>query len=197
MPKQISSYQFKQIYEWLGINLSDLGCIMLDLEPLPTPRTTCQDGVTDYIYSVPLYTTPDKEKFWIDGYVGLETAHVTLLYGLMQPGKSYKNHVDAVLDGWKLDEVEIDYFGYFESPYPEEPYYCIVAHIKPTQELVEGHERLELLPHINTFTGYKAHSTVAYIEKNDHARDWFINDLNETFAGKKMKVTGLNYGGKP
>ena len=183
------------MYEWLGINLSDLGCIMLDLEPLGTPQYFCQDGVTDYDYGLSLYNSPDKEKFWIDGYVGLKTAHITLLYGLTQPGLSFKPHVDAVLDGWKLDEVEIDHFGYFESPYPDEPYYCIVAHIKPTPELIEGHERLELLPHINTFAGYKPHSTIAYIKRNDEMRDWFIKDLNNAFAGKKMKITGINYGG--
>lgn len=194
---QLSSYKFKQVYEWLGINLSDLGCIMLDLEPLPTPQLFCQDGVTAYEYGLPLYKTNDPEKFWIDGYVGKTTAHITLLYGLMQPGKSFRPHVAAVLEGWRLDEVEIDHFGYFESPYPDEPYYCIVAHIKPTDRLIEGHQRLELLPHINTFTGYKAHSTIAYIEKNEEVRDWFIRDLNDAFAGKRMKVMGVNYGGKP
>lgn len=193
---KLNSYNFKQVYEWLGINLGDLGCIMLDLEPLPTPQYFMQDSVTAYEYGLGLYKSPDKGKFWIDGYVGLRTAHITLLYGLLQSGKNYKSHVDSVLKGWKLNEVEIDHFGYFESPYPEEPYYCIVAHIKPTPKLIEGHERLELLPHINTFTGYKPHSTIAYIEKNDQTRDWFIKDLNEAFAGKTMKVTGLNYGGE-
>lgn len=194
--KQINSYQFKQVYEWLGINLSDLGCIMLDLEPLPTPKYFCQDGVTAYECGLSLYHTIDKSKFWINGYVGLKTAHITLLYGLMQSGLNFKQHVDAVLEGCTLNEVEIDHFGYFESPYPEEPYYCIVAHIKPTPELIEAHERLELLPHINTFAGYKPHSTIAYIIKNEEMRDWFIRDLNEAFAGKKMRVTGVNYGGK-
>lgn len=196
MSKQLSSYNFPDVYKWLGINLSKLGCIMLDLEPLPTPQIFCQDGITDYIYSLDLYSSPDKEKYWIDGYVGLKTAHITLLYGLLQQGINLKPHVDSVLSGWVLDGVEIDQFGYFPSPYPDEPYYCIVAHIKPTPKLIEGHERLELLPHINTFTGYKPHHTIAYIEKNDDKRDWFINDLNNAFAGKKMKVLGLNYGGK-
>lgn len=194
MKKQLSSHQFSDVYKWLGINLSSLGCIMLDLEPSPTPQMFCQDGVTDYVYSLDLYKSPDEKKFWIDGYVGLKTAHITLLYGLLQSGLNYKKHVREVLSGWSLDEVEIDHFGYFESPYPDEPYYCIVAHIKPTPQLIEGHERLEFLPHINTFTGYKPHSTIAYIKKNEEQRDWFIKDLNNAFAGKKINVIGLNFG---
>jgi hypothetical protein len=89
-----------------------------------------------------------------------------------------------------LADVEIDHVSYFDSPYPDEPYYCIVAHIKVTPELLEGHQRLEFLPHINTFAGYKPHMTVAYIRKDqgEGYRDSLIQHLNNAWAGKRMEV---------
>lgn len=199
--KQLSSHQFKEVYQWLGINLSKLGCLMLDTEPLKLPSHIIQDWETGtqvnfdkFFMELFMYKANNKERFWIDGYVG-ETPHLTLLYGFPTEAINYKPHIENVLTDWEMDTVEIEDIGYFPSPYEDEQYYCIVAHIKVTDELLEGHQRLEFLPHINTFAGYKPHVTIAYLKKDDTARDIFIEDLKHAFVGKKLKVTGLNFGG--
>lgn len=190
--KQLNSHMFEDVYKELGINLDKLGCIMLDLKPLDNMYTIEAEGA-----GVALYYAKNKERFWIDGWVVGKVAHITLLYGLLQTGVTWKNHVNTVLEGWDLNEAEIDHISYFDSPYPDEDYYCVIAHMKVTTELMEGHQRLEFLPHINTFTGYKPHMTICYLRKDqgEEYRDRMIKWFNELWAGKKLQVTGLNYGG--
>lgn len=197
MKKQLSTQDFKEVYKGLAINIQKLGCMMLDLEPLELDKSF-YDGFTRlFTFEDQLYTTKDKEKFWIDGYVGSKTPHMTLLYGLMSSAHNYKDYIENnLLKDWKMKEVEIDHFGYFESPYEDEPYYCIVAHIKVTPELLEGNQRMEFLPHINTFAGYKPHFTIMYIKKDDNKRDELLEKLNKYHKGTKIKVTGYNYGKK-
>jgi 2'-5' RNA ligase len=182
---QLNSHQFEDVYQELGINLDNLGCIMLDLKPLPNMYSIEYDGG-----AINLYSSPKPERFWINGWVADKTPHITLLYGLLDSGRNYAKYVERVLNGWRLADVEIDHVSYFDSPYPDEPYYCIVAHIKVTPELLEGHQRLEFLPHINTFAGYKPHMTVAYIRKDqgEGYRDSLIQHLNNAWAGKRMEV---------
>lgn len=192
MKKQIGSHDFEEVYKWLGIDLNKLGCLMLDTEPIPCEYFLMhQDGVSAYF---PSYHAKNKDRFWIDGYVG-NKPHVTLLYGFLVEAKAIKSHIKSVLEGWKMDTVMIEDIGFFESPYADEPYYCIVAHLQVTDSLLEGHRRLELLPHINTFAGYKPHVTVAYIEKDEVIRDDFVCYLKKKLVGKELKVIGLNYGG--
>lgn len=190
--KQLSSHQFAEVYKGLGLNLSTLGCVMLDLEP-PIDLLTMEDEIKN---TGCFYYAKDKSRFWIDGFVG-KNPHVTLLYGLIEQAKNYEWHIEQVLKGWKLEDVEVEKIGYFDSPYPDEPYYCIVAHVKITPELLEGHQRLEFLPHINTFTGYKAHFTIAYVRKEDKHQtlDWHLQAYS-FLVGKKLKVAEpLNLGG--
>ena len=194
--KELKAHNFPEVYQSLGLNLNTLGCVMLDLEPISINHWLGQDSVTAYIQSFPFHKSLNPERFWIDGYVADKTPHVTLLYGLLQTAKNYKWHIDQVLAGWSLPEVEIEKFGYFPSPYPDEEYYCVVGHLKITPELQEGHERLCMLPHLKTFPGYKAHVSIAYIKKEDVARDNLIADLTREFVGKKLKVSPtLNLGG--
>ena len=166
---------------------------MFDTEPIKTNYyQIMQDGVTAYF---PEYKAKNKERFWIDGYVADKTPHLTLFYGFLHEAKNYKRHIDILLKDWKLEEVEIESIGFFESPYEDEEYYCVVAHIKKTPELIEGNNRMKLLPNIHTFTDYKPHITIAYIIKDESIRDDFIKYLEKDFVGKKLKVVGLNYGG--
>lgn len=185
MPKQLSAHQFKDMYAELGYSLDKLGCIMLDLEPLSFK-----------VNESALYYAKDKKRFWIDGNVASKTPHVTLLYGLVRSGPELKKHVDTVLDGKIPKEVTIDHIDFFDTPpNTDEEYYCIVAHLKVTPDLQEAHDRLQFLPHIDTFTGYKAHFTLCYIKKNDRTRDTLIDELNRAYKGKTIKAGALNYGG--
>lgn len=194
MSKNLSAHKFQDVYTQFGIDLNSLGCVMLDVVPLDTMYTIEADGA-----GVALYYAKNKARFWINGWVVGDKAHVTLLYGLLAPAKNYGRHIEAVLEGWKLESVEIEDVGYFDSPYPDEPYWCIVAHLRVTEELLEGHNRLEFLPHINTFTGYKPHITVCYLDKRQGPdyRDRLIEEFRGLWIHKKLKVKEeLNFGGE-
>lgn len=185
MAKKLSAHQFKDMYIAMGYDLAKLGCIMLDLEPQ-----------TFKINESALYYAKDKKNFWIDGNVAGKTPHVTLLYGLLRSGDELKTQVNTVLPADCLPkEVTIDHIDYFDSPYDDEPYYCIVAHLKITPELQEAHDRLTFLPHIDTFPGYKAHFSLAYVKQNERTRDALIESLNKHYKGKTIKAGAINYGG--
>lgn len=182
---KLSAHQFDDMYAELGYDLSKLGCIMLDLEPLEFK-----------INESALYYAKDKKRFWIDGNVASKTPHVTLLYGLLRSGEEFKQHVDTVLDGKLPKSVTIESVDYFDTPPNiDEEYYAIIAHLKITDELQEAHDRLQFLPHIDTFPGYKAHFTLCYVKKNERTRDQLVSELNDHYKGKKIKALEINYGG--
>lgn len=190
MKKEITAHSFPEVYERLGIKLDDLGCIMLDLHPFEN------NHLAKKVVEEALYTAKDKKRFWINGW-SFDEPHITLLYGLLKPGLEMKQSVDDVLDGWPMPEVFVSHVGYFDSKVEDEDYYCLVAHIALTPELLEGHARLQLLPHVDTFLQYRPHATIAYIkrEKGDTYRDEIIGHFNSLFAGKRMRVKEINYGG--
>lgn len=193
--KQLSSHQFSEIYKDMDIDVDTLGCIMADVIPLASMADPddSEPGLTKDLYS-----SDNPKRKWIKGWVVGKTAHITLLYGLLDNGHTWKKFVDKVLDGWEMKTVEIDHIDHFESQYEDEPYYCIVAHIKVTDKLLEGHERLQFLPHIDTFTGYKPHMTICYIKKDKKVLDRHVAWMNKAWKGKRLTVKpGLNYGYKP
>lgn len=183
--KQLNTHDFEQVYKELNINIDTLGCVMADIEPLSNMWSIEQEGA-----GISLYYSKNPNRKWIDGWVVGKVAHITLLYGLLENAHTWEKHVQSVLSGWTMPTVEIDHVGYFDSPYPDEAYWCIVAHIKVTPELLDGHSRLEFLPHINTFTGYKPHMTICYIDKEqgEAYRDQMVKDFNDLWAGKQMNV---------
>lgn len=186
MNTEKNANQIREMYAELGINIDKLGCIMLDLDGSPI-----QMAINDN----DLFFTSHPERFWIKGFVAGHTPHVTLLYGLLKSGNTeYRQYVDKVLEGWKIETVSVDHVGYFESPYPDEPYYCIVAHLNISNTLKAGHNRLQLLPHINTFPDYKAHITIAYVKKDEVIRDHVIEVYNEMLQNIQLNVTNINYG---
>jgi len=189
---QMNSHMFKEIYKDLDIDLNKLGCVMVDLEPRKSMLLSEESKKT-----IPLHYSKNPDLKWINGWIADKSPHITLLYGLLESAHTWKNHINKVMDGWKMETVTIDHVDYFESTSEDEPYYCIVAHVKMTDELVEGHERLQLLPHVDTFVGYKPHMTICYIEKNEEERDQLIKMFNKAWAGKELVVkNSLNYGYK-
>lgn len=180
--KEIKSTDYKHIYDELGINLAKVGCVMVPLEP--------QKPVPEFVKEY-LYTSPNKERFWIDGWVANEKAHLTLLYGLLTNQTPIKDeHIKEVLKGWNLSYVVLHHLGFFPSPYPDEEYWCIVGHIEVTPNILEGHQRLSLLPHINTFAKFTPHMTFGYIKCDEKTRDKIINTLATVYSGKVLGVTG-------
>lgn len=193
--KQLNSHQFEQVYKDLGVDIDKLGCVMADIVPLVSMADPDED---EWILKKNLYKSNNPQRKWIDGWVVGKTAHITLLYGIMENAHKWKKHIKAVLNNWELKTVEIDEIGYFDSPYDDDPYYCIVAHIKVTDRLLEGHQRLQFLPHINTFSGYKPHMTICYIKKDKEQLDYCLKWMNKAWKGRRLSVKpGINYGYKP
>lgn len=190
---EIKAHDYKEIYEMLGYNLSKLGCLMLDTEPILTEYYEYyQDDITTYF---PEYKAKNKDRFWIDGYVADKTPHLTLFYGFLQEAGCYKKHIEILLKDTNIGSVKIETIDYFESPYEDEQYYCIVAKVEKTEDLLYAHNKMMLLPNIQTFPDYKPHITIAYIVKDEVIRDRFIAQLKKELVGKELKVLGLNYGG--
>jgi len=176
--KQFNSHMFENIYKDLEIDINKLGCVMLDIVPLENIPVN-----EEY-----LYYARDKSHFWIDGLVVNKVGHITILYGLLKSAVKWAKYVRQVLKGWAVSSIQVEDIGFFESPIKEEPYYCIVAFAKMTDELIEGKQRLELLPHINIFTEYKPHVTLAYIKKDEQARDFVIEYFRVLLNGEIIKL---------
>lgn len=175
----------QEIYNRLGVFHDKLGCVMMDTEPLK---------ISDMLSEEDLYYAKEKDRFWIDGVVSEKVCHVTLLYGLMQSARDWKEYVDALLEGISIKEVEIDSVSYFDSPYEEEPYYCLVAKLVVSDELLMANGQLRKLPHVDDYSTYQPHITLAYIKKDPKTRDELLYAMNNRFAGTKVKTTALNYG---
>ncbi len=178
----MKAHDFPDVYKWLGINLNQLGCVMLPLEPI---------ALTEEL-KLPLYKSPNPERHWIDGWVAGRKAHLTLLYGLLAKAPNIESHIRKVLENQSpLDTVAIDHIGYFPSPYEDEKYWCIVAFIVPTGPLLEAHQRLSFLPHINTFPVYTPHMTLGYIDPvSEEERDKIIAIFHVWMRGLVIKVAG-------
>lgn len=184
----VSKQVVEQVYQELGIEFDNLGCVMLDVEPIK---------VSDVISEDELYYSPDPVGGkYTQGIVSETLAHVTLLFGLMESGVKWKPQVDELLDGWNVPSVEIESVSHFPSANPGvEPYYCIVAKLKVTPGLLDGHERLENLPHISSFGDeYIPHITLAYIKQNDAVLYDVQNALGFRLVGMSIRVLGTNYG---
>ena len=185
----LNSHNFESTYKELKIDLNRLGCLMLDIKWPVGMWSVAQEGD-----EASMYYTKHKDRFWINGWVA-DKAHLTLLYGFLKPAYKWKKYILRVLKGWEFPKVEIDHVGYFDSPYKDDLYYCVVAHLKVSPELLEGHQRCQFLPHVNTFPGYKPHVTICYIKKDPEILKTYLEFLNKLLTGKHIEITKLNFGG--
>jgi 2'-5' RNA ligase len=177
----VSAGQFPEVYKTLGIDISSLGCIMLDVKPFEIPKTLNEED---------LYFSPTQD--FVQGVVVDHKAHVTLLFGLLDSGPKLKDLVDQVLDGWKKPaSIKISDIGVFPGKEDDgTEYSCIVAHVDP-EGLIEANNRLRLLPHIDTFPEYAAHMTLAYV-KASATTEWV--EGFDYLRGELVPTTNLNYG---
>lgn len=163
-----------------GINPKGLGCVMLNVEQLP---------VKDWLPAEWAYFPKDKEAFWIKG-LDVES-HFTLKYGFLFSAQQFPGAIDEVLEGTDITEVVIDYIDKFPTSVEGENYSCIIGRIVVTDEIMEAHNNLSLLPHIDTFP-YEPHLTFGYVhvEHTEEAIDIIVKHTGT----KPLKVTGLDYG---
>jgi 2'-5' RNA ligase len=185
----VNAYQFKEVYEDLGISLSKLGVVMIDID-----SGDLASRIREIVSPEDLYTS-DEPTDHFTGVLGGEP-HVTLVYGLLRTGTEMQKHIKRVLeDGSAVPKaIAIEEVGYFESRKPDEHYYCIVAHLKVTPELAECNERLKFLPHLNTFPGYEPHMTLCYIRKDEELRDSVVSYLSAILKGSTFPTGELNLG---
>jgi hypothetical protein len=180
-PGKINAHQFSDVYAKAGIQLDTLGCVMLDLQT--GRKLTAVFPELDYR---DLFVSSNPERFWIAGEVASKKAHVTLLYGLM-PGTT-QEQVDAVMEGWVPPaDVNFGELAAFPSPYQDEDagYVCIVVKLNTDENpaILEAHQRLSFLPHIDTHAEYTPHMTLAYV-KAEEADKWLF------VLGKKLSAEG-------
>lgn len=183
--KQVSIHDFPGLLDDVDMVPEDPGCIMLDTETLDILKHV-EDGEDD------LVTSTDRHDHTM-GAVAETEAHVTLLFGLLENGNVWKDKVDQVLDGWGVDSLTIDKVGVFDLA----DSFAVVAHIKTTPELIDGHERLTLLPHVQTYSEYHPHLTLAYVEHDQAVADKWVKALNKQYKGTRVKTKGINYGDAP
>lgn len=181
---QIASRDFPDLYDGIDIDTDKLGCIMMDVEKIPVAQYI-KDFTEDDLY---FETNYDQSPL-----VGEEGAHVTLLFGLLENGNVWKDKVNQLLVNWSLDKVTIQEVSYFDLG----DSYAVIGLVEPTPALVDGHERLTLLPHINTFSEYHPHVTLAYIKHDEELLDKWVKPLNKKYKGQKVATKGINYGDLP
>lgn len=182
---QISARDFPHVYEDLGINLSDLGCIMLDTEPIDI-----MEQIQDLYESANIYYGEPEDQHY--GIPATTEPHVTLLYGLLQNGHVWRDKVNEMLMGWTCPELTVQKVSYFDIGKA----FAVIALLKKTPELIDGHERLTLLPHVNTFSEYVPHVSLVYVDKTVDV-DALVKKLNKQLKGATLKTTGINYGHEP
>lgn len=179
---QKSSRDIPDLYDDLDIDMDKLGCIMMDTEKVPVVQYV-EDGSNDLA---------DASEMDYSNIPGEDVPHVTLLFGLLENGNIWKQKVDKVLEGWKLDTVKIEEVSFFDLGEKK----VIVGLVEKTPELIDGHERLTLLPHINTFSEYKPHISLAYINKEADEQKW-IGALGKKYNGQIIATKSINYGDLP
>lgn len=188
----MSAHDYQEVYSDLGIDLNKLGCVMLGTETIDT----------SFIDDDDLYYTKNPDLFWINGRAE-GNSHITLKYGLLNSVR--RKHVLKVIEGLPLPEyLTPDRIEKFDSPFPDEPYECIVLRVSTEHEgrgggsgkkVMDLHNALNYLPHINTFPDYKPHITLAYVKKG-----WYTNHVwggeKGTYpsTGDKPKTTSLDFG---
>jgi hypothetical protein len=163
-------HDYPWLLEELGIDVNALGAVMLPVK--------FREGYLERGYQMGILLeddlVTDPSKFWIKGDV-TDNAHVTLLYGLLEPGTepAQAARIKRLLEDWRAPSwLPITGFEAFPPTQDAEvPYSCIVARIGDRNgALAEAHGRLEYLPHVNTFPEWKLHATIAYVQPHAEAR---------------------------
>lgn len=172
-------HDFKSITDGLNVYPNELGVVMLDFEPV-------EDNIIPSEWE---YYSPDQEGWWIKGWVG-DRAHLTLKYGLLQQAWELSTEIKTLLSGLELPQVEVSGTTSFYDP--GNPYAAIVLTLKDSLELMEFHRRLSYLPHIDTYTPWVPHVTMAYVFKK--FANQAVSTINKQMLGRKLIPTELNLG---
>jgi 2'-5' RNA ligase len=122
----------------------------------------------------------DKEDLYLDeAENGIETEpHITVKYGItIDDSKLAKQ----CLKGQKPGFATLTNSDFFDA----EKYDVLKITVK-SEDLNEIHNKLNALPHNDSFMDYKAHATIAYLKKGKGKKYKNKFNLNETFEFKEV-----------
>lgn len=164
----------------LGYDLASLTPVMLKTDNI---------RVSDYKNRPEdLFYGESYDLRYVQGAVAEATAHVTLHQGLL-PGIP-ADIIDTVLGDYDISEVRISNIGGWPSA---DGFTTVVAHLCDYDgKLLELHNRLRTLPHIDSFPEFKPHVTLAFVRDGACMPSW-LNALN-ALSGKTLQVSGRFYG---
>ncbi|AVO24433.1 phosphoesterase [Microbacterium phage AlexAdler] len=178
----------------LGVDVKTLGYVGLTFDPLDVRRILGYGNASgvaiidsDYVYA------PEGDyRDWVRGPVGETKAHVTAKYGLLIPAHEIKEAVNQLI-GWpRAVTAEVVDIEVFPSPYEDLSYGCLVARLGG-DDLLEMNAALSVLPHVDSFTEYKPHVTLAYL-KPEIAAYAGVAEATDWLLGARLPVTGIDYG---
>lgn len=163
------------VYADLGIDTNELGYVMIDCEPADT----------SFIPDDTLYYAKNPAHKYLKGKPSV--SHVTVSSGPMPGVKKW--HVDRVLEGLTLpDYITLNGTKRFApTALGEDPYEVIVGDVS-SPEVYEWHNRLLMLPNVQTFPDYVPHVTLAYTRAGTY------DTLDMPAELPRLKVVGINYG---
>jgi len=171
----ISAFDIEDIYPELGIDLYSLQAVMFDVENVPVSAYIDEP---DSLF----YGTSHKDRY-AQGAVGERSAHLTMHQGILETVP--EDIISLVLDGWSPEPVRVAAIHAFDAP----DFYCIVAKLENTENLMQGHDRLRLLPHIDCFPAFTAHITLAYVKPDAGIAARWTQALSP-LVGRTFEVTG-------
>ena len=178
---------FPDLYEGLIVDSRAItddkyrGCIMINTVKIPVTQLV-KNGEADLVYET------DRHEHTMGAVAEVEP-HATLLYGLLNNGNIWKEKVDMVLSGWEMPTVKIKEVSYFQL----EDSKAVIALLEETPEIKDANQRLGLLPHLNTFSEYHPHITLAYITDDADVEKW-VKSLSKKYNGQIVATNGINYG---
>lgn len=176
-----NAHHYYGLHEDLGVNLNELGCLMLKTDsPL---RSDGLNAISEFAY-----TANDIDKFW--WITGVATDwHVTVRYGFMDNVR--QRHVDTVLEGLQMpEELTLSGIEVFPSSVPTEDYGCVVARVDD-RSLRKINQQLSVLPNVNTYPEYKPHITIGYF---DVAKAIEVAEMAERLISTTVATLGYDYG---
>lgn len=176
-----------------GVDIKTLGFVGLTFDPLPVreelDKQRCGVRIVESDY---VYASEGDYRSWVAGPVAETSAHVTAKYGFITPSHERKDVINELI-GWPREvSVEVVDVEVFPSPYDDLPYGCLVARLGG-DELHEMNAALSTLPHVDSFTTYKPHLTLAYL-RPEVATYAGIPEAAYWLVGQRLKVTGIDYG---
>lgn len=173
-----NAHEFPGLYDDL-FDFTKAGYVMIDTE---MPFVQYPLALKKYEY-----TSPDPAKFWMKGL--LTSWHVTAR-GPLDP-KVRQSHCRQVLQSVNLPkDLMLGPVEVFPSPYPEEPYECMVV-LVDDPALFELNQQLAVLPGVQTFIPYKPHLTLGYFQSG-HTEEIVVGLKQNLRTG--VRIAGFDFG---